>query len=111
MLTVTDAGGKQVRSYAYSSEGERLSYVDEKGTGYYYYDGRGSVSEEIKDNRTVYRLRYDGYGNITSYINTQNRIYGYDGEEYTPQTGLIYLSARNYDPLTGRFTTRDRYLG
>ena len=35
----------------------------------------------------------------------------YNGEQYTPQTGLIYLRARNYDPATGTFTSKDTYMG
>ncbi len=56
-------------------------------------------------------LRYDPYGQITCGAPVQDTIFGYNGEQYTPQTGLIYLRARNYDPSTGTFTTKDTYLG
>ena len=41
----------------------------------------------------------------------QSRVFAYNGEQYTPQTGLQYLRARHYDPQLGAFTTRDTYLG
>ncbi len=40
-----------------------------------------------------------------------NTVYAYNGEQYAPQTGLIYLRARSYDPKTGTFTSKDTYAG
>ena len=56
-------------------------------------------------------LRYDPYGNITQGAPKQDRTFGYNAEQYTPQTGLQYLRARHYDPKTGTFTSQDTYLG
>ena len=38
-------------------------------------------------------------------------FYGYAGEEYDEETGLIYLRNRYYDPETGRFISPDSVLG
>jgi RHS repeat-associated protein len=35
----------------------------------------------------------------------------YRGEQYDPDLGLYYLRARYYDPLTGRFLSRDPNAG
>ena len=37
--------------------------------------------------------------------------YAYNGEEYSPATGLYYLRARYYDPATAGFTTSDPSRG
>ncbi len=94
-------------TYNYGASG-RTSGAE---AGVYIYDGRGSVSETVKAGRVTNTLRYDPYGSVICGAPKQDRIYAYNGEQYTPQTGLIYLRARNYDPATGTFTSRDTYLG
>ena len=37
--------------------------------------------------------------------------YGYTGQEYDAETGLLYLRARYYDPAIGRFISADPYWG
>jgi len=80
-------------------------------TGTYIYDGRGSVTETVVQSKVTNTLRYDPYGEITEGAPSQDNIFGYNGEQYTPQSGLIYLRARNYDPANGCFTSKDTYLG
>ena len=102
------ASTKDVReTYTYGASGRSSAAT----TGVYIYDGRGSVSETVKGGKVTSTLRYDPYGTITYGAPAQNRIFAYNGEQYTPQTGLVYLRARNYDPATGTFTSRDTYLG
>jgi RHS repeat-associated protein len=36
-----------------------------------------------------------------------NNYYLYRGEQYDPDLNLYYLRARYFNPLTGRFLTRD----
>ena len=38
-------------------------------------------------------------------------FYGYNGEEYNPVTGLVYLRYRYYSPEMGAFIAEDDYLG
>ena len=76
-----------------------------------YMTGRGSVSEVVKNKRVTASYDYDPYGKMVSGAPAQERVWAYNGEEYTPQTGFIYLRARNYDPSTGTFTSKDTYLG
>lgn len=38
-------------------------------------------------------------------------VYGYNAEEYNPATDMQYLRARYYSVSTGRFISRDTYLG
>ena len=101
----TDA--KTTDAFSYGVSGRTSSDT----AGVYVYDGRGSVSETVAKSKVTSTLRYDPYGEITTGAPVQDTIYAYNGEQYTPQTGLIYLRARNYDPTTGTFTSKDTYLG
>jgi RHS repeat-associated protein len=50
---------------------------------------------------------YDAFGNeFTVSGSTPNEMM-YRGEQYDPDLGLYYLRARYYNPLTGRFMSRD----
>ncbi|MDH5731534.1 MAG: RHS repeat-associated core domain-containing protein, partial [Gammaproteobacteria bacterium] len=42
---------------------------------------------------------------------TDHLGYGYTGEQFDADTGLLYLRARYYDPMLGRFISVDPYLG
>ena len=101
----TDA--KATDAFTYGISGRTSSDT----AGVYVYDGRGSVSETLAKNKVTSTLRYDPYGEITTGAPVQDTVYAYNAEQYTPQTGLIYLRARNYDPATGTFTSKDTYLG
>ncbi len=101
--TTTDAR----QTYVYGAEGR--TYANDTTT--YIYDGRGSVSEVYQENDVINSYRYDPYGTIIKGTIGQNTFYAYNGEQYTPQTNLIYLRARHYDAGIGCFTSKDTYLG
>ena len=42
--------------------------------------------------------------------NADNSIF-YSGYQYDEETGMYYLSARMYDPITARFLQEDIYKG
>jgi RHS repeat-associated protein len=50
---------------------------------------------------------YDGFGNQISSTGSTPNVYLYRGEAYDSDLGLYYLRARYYNPLTGRFMSRD----
>ena len=58
--------------------------------------------------QTETESKYDAFGNITE-GQTVSSI-GYSGEYLDAETGLYYLTARFYDPETGRFTQEDDWL-
>lgn len=57
------------------------------------------------------RWEYDPFGVVRSETGTANSDFGYAGEQKDPETGLINLRARYYDPALGRFMSRDVYTG
>jgi len=75
---------------------------------FYGYDGGGNVRQltnsagEVTDT-----YEYDAYGNHWTVDGSTPNNMLYRGEEYDPDLGLYYLRARYYNPLTGRFMSRD----
>jgi RHS repeat-associated protein len=54
---------------------------------------------------------YDAFGNEINHTGTTPNNYLYRGEQFDSDLGLYYLRARYYDPLTGRFMSRDPNAG
>jgi RHS repeat-associated protein len=75
---------------------------------FYGYDGGGSVRQltnaagAVTDNYV-----YDAFGNSLQTGDQTPNTYLYRGELFDSDLGLNYLRARYYNPLTGRFMSRD----
>ena len=50
---------------------------------------------------------YDAWGNTVNTTGSTPNVYLYRGEQYDPDLTLYYLRARYFNPLSGRFLTRD----
>lgn len=50
---------------------------------------------------------YDAFGNQITHTGTTPNNYLYRGEQWDPDLNLYYLRARYYNPLSGRFMSRD----
>ncbi len=56
--------------------------------------------------------RYTAFGEVSAGTDAhEGRFFGYDAEEQSSVTGLVYLRFRHYDPEMGRFGVADTYLG
>jgi RHS repeat-associated protein len=87
--------------------------AEKQGDNYFYptYDGNGNVSEYL----TIYgvvqaHFEYDPFGNTT--VDTDNAnaplfAYRFSTKPLDFETGLYYYGYRYYDPLTGRWPSRD----
>lgn len=53
---------------------------------------------------------YDAYGNIVGATGSYSSSLRYAGQYADAESGLIYLRARYYDPVTGQFMARDPML-
>ena len=53
------------------------------------------------------QLNYNTFGVVTTDTNPGFQPFGYTGGLYDQDTRLVLLGARDYDPTTGRFTTKD----
>jgi len=77
-------------------------------TSFYGYDGFGSVRQLTDPTGAVTdTYDYDAWGNAVNATGSTPNVYRYRGEQYDPDLNLYYLRARYFNPLAGRFLTRD----
>ena len=79
---------------------------DSNSEYYYISDAHGDVKQLI-DTSTLSAVStntYDAFGNGGA---IEHSSFGYTGEYHDAETGFIYLRARYYDPVTGRFINED----
>ncbi len=93
-----------------------LVKMSRSGEYYYIYDPLGSTRALTDDQAAVTdTYAYDAYGNIIEQDpqppNGTENAYLFTGERLDAFTGFYYLRARFYDPLRGRFTQLDTFLG
>ena len=88
---------------------EHLTNERDGEFSYYHADGLGSVvTLTDKNKRVMQSYEYDSFGRAkpfsTSFINS----YTYTGREWEKESGLYYYRARYYDPMEGRFISKDQ---
>lgn len=72
----------------------------------------GNITHAMSRTQAVVnQYDYDAFGSRTTVLGGNSITFGYTGEQYDSETGLLYLRARYYDPMLGRFITVDPYLG
>lgn len=82
--------------------------LERNGQSYYYHqDGLGSI-EAITDSskNIVQSYGYDSFGVVKASTSFRNSFI-YTGREYDLETSLYYYRARYYDPMDGRFISKD----
>jgi RHS repeat-associated protein len=87
-----------------------LQIHDPQSTIYYpTYDGNGNVSEYVASNgSTAAHFEYDPFGNTVVNTDTSNQFaYRFSTKPLDRTTGLYYYGYRYYDPVTGRWPSRD----
>jgi RHS repeat-associated protein len=99
--------GADTTYYVY---GHDLLYsVTAAGPHYHHADSLGSTIATTDANGTVEQtFDYDVFGQLRSVSGVNGTRYTFTGEE-NDASGLVYLRARYYDPMTGRFLSRDPY--
>src|SRR5579863_9205385 len=103
-------GGAVTRTYTYGlqriSEEQQIS--SSWTPSFYGYDGGGTVRQLTNIAGAVTdSYEFDAFGNLVASTGTTPNAYLYRGEQYDPDLGLYYLRARYYNPITGRFMSRD----
>jgi RHS repeat-associated protein len=81
-------------------------------TGIYHplYDGNGNIGQYLDASGTaVAKYEYDGFGNaLVSTGTLANTLpHRFSTKPLDAETGLYYYAYRHYDPLTGRWPSRD----
>jgi RHS repeat-associated protein len=116
-----DATGAVVARYVYGTRPHVPDYMlfDEDGAGpatpstyRLITDHLGSVRLVVnaQTGAVAQRLRYDAYGRLLqddTLIPDFAQPFGFAGGLHDRTTGLVRFGARDYDPQTGRWTTKD----
>jgi RHS repeat-associated protein len=90
--------------------GGLLSVNDGTATYYPTYDGNGNVSEYLDSTGDVQaHYEYDPFGRTTVATGTkaQDFSHRFSTKPLDDETGLYYYGYRYYDPVTGRWPSRD----
>lgn len=75
---------------------------------YYYTDPQGTVlAKADAQGNIVERYEYTPYGVPVPSVGAAPAGMGYTGHVNDPETGLVYMQARYYDPVVGRFLSID----
>ena len=92
----------------------KYNYWNGKKTEYTYYtqNAHGDVVNLTdKDGKVTKSYRYDAFGVEKNIDENDTNAFRYCGEYYDKETATVYLRARYYNPSTGRFISRDSYVG
>ena len=86
---------------------ERIAQESTNGVQYFLTDALGSVRQMVDLSGEVLLARsYEPYGEVLASAGEGESSYGFTGE-MQDSTGLVYLRARYYDPVIGRFFQKD----
>ncbi len=89
-----------------------IGLIESDQNGWYLYNGHGDVVQLTNNTGAVTKeYEYDAFGNEKNIDVSDNNPYRYCGEYFDKETGTIYLRARYYDPVMGRFINEDTYEG
>ena len=81
---------------------------------YFLGDALGSVRAVVQDSEdapVMMTRDYAPYGEVLAGQGTNPTPYGFTGEMFDAQTGLVFLRARYYNPMDGRFINKDTWQG
>ncbi len=100
-------------TYIYGPGNIPIEQIPSKGTTLYlHHDQQGSTRMMTSSTGTIEATAtYDAYGNVAGTTGTATTPLGYDRQYTNGDTGLIYLRARTYDPVTAQFLSVDPAVG
>jgi RHS repeat-associated protein len=96
-------------NYIYGPDGVPIEQISTSGTPtYYHHDQLGSTRMLTSSSGTpTASFTYSAYGAPSARTGTQTTPLGYAGQYTNSESGLQYLRARTYDPVTGQFLSLD----
>src|SRR5665213_2593259 len=105
-----DGLGNVVSRFVYGSSPLVPDYIDKGGNTYRIFTdqiGSPRVVVDVSSGSIVERIDYDERGNTLNDTNAGFIPFGFAGGIVDRDTGLVRFGARDYDPSTGRWTTKD----
>jgi len=107
-----DGAGNIVSRFVYATRVNVPDYIVKPATGAVWRvvtDHLGSVRLVI-DHATgavIQQMDYDEFGRVLLDTNPGAQPFGFAGGIWDAQVGLVRFGARDYDPVAGRWTTKD----
>jgi RHS repeat-associated protein len=105
-----DGSGNVIATFVYAERANLPSLMFKAGRGYRIVaDHLGSVRLviDLADGSVAQRMDYDEYGNVVEDTQPGFQPFGYAGGIYDRDLGLVRFGARDYDPISGRWTAKD----
>jgi RHS repeat-associated protein len=111
-----DGSGNVVSRFIYADKINVPAYMIRDGRSYRIISDHLGSPRLVIDSETgevAQRVSYDVWGNITEDTNPGFQPFGFAGGIYDQHTGLVRFGARDYDPVTARWTSKDpiRFAG
>jgi RHS repeat-associated protein len=108
-----DGAGNLVSEFVYGSNDRVPDYMLHGGTPYRVItDQLGSLRLVINaaTGEVMQRMRHDSWGNVLEDSSPGFTPFGFAGGLYDSDTSLMRFGARDYDPVVGRWTSKDPVL-
>jgi RHS repeat-associated protein len=105
-----DGTGTVVSQFVYGTRINVPDYMIQGGNTYRFItDQLGSPRFVIESGTAtaIEHIDYDEFGNVLSDNNSGFQPFGFAGGLYDSDTGLVRFGARDYDPQTGHWITKD----
>lgn len=105
-----DGSGNVIARFVYADKPHVPAYMIKGGNTYRILSdhlGSPRLVVNVADGSVAQRMNYDAFGNVTEDTNPGFQAFGFAGGLYDQQTGLVRFGARDYDPETGRWTSKD----
>ncbi len=115
LIAELDGNNQLLRSYSYGNSFEPVSLTDHTGTApetyFYCFDGNSNVTALVNATTglVVAEYEYGAFGELlraTGLMADKNPI-RFSSHYFDKETGYYYCRNRYYDPITGRFLSRD----
>ena len=111
-----DGSGNAVTRFIYADKINIPAYMVKEGRTYRIISdhlGSPRLVIDSQSGEVAQRIEYDVWGNIAEDTNPGFQPFGFAGGIYDQHTGLVRFGARDYDPVTARWTSKDpiRFAG
>lgn len=105
-----DGNGNLVSRFVYASKGNVPDYLMKGGVTYRIISdhlGSPRLVVDVTSGAIMQRMDYDEFGQVITDTNPGFQPFGFAGGLYDRDTKLVRFGARDYDPETGRWATKD----